>query len=418
MREYSAVSVFSGCGGFCEGARLAGFRAVAAVENDRFSAETYRYNFPEVPLFENDIRAFLNPSDERWCSEAARFAHLNEGRVDLVFGGPPCQGYSQIGTRILDDPRNRLYAEFVRVVVRLRPPVFLMENVPNMLLLAKGRFKREVLSAFAEAGYANTSVRILDASQVGVPQQRRRAVFLGVRDDVGFPYNPGDWIEKTLESERSAGPTVWEAIGDLPEEVASSLEPLPYPEMKEGNALLDELRLDGDGRFYTSEYKTGRAGGMLLHNHHTKDMQERRRKLVSHLKPGLKGDSLPGEIWSGKRPEKWRRLHPDRPAYTILAQMHRDLSEWVHPRHARWITVREAARLQSFHDGFVFRSSEWQMLKQVGNAVPPLLGRAVALSARGVLEYLDGNAACDRGSDTRERQLVLRLAPKSVRQGG
>ena len=111
--------------------------------------------------------------------------------------------------------------------------------------------------------------------------------------------------------------------------------------------------------------------------------------LIALLAPGAKADSLPLDIWNGARPEKWRRLHPDKPAYTILAQMHRDLSEWVHPDHERWITVREAARLQSFHDGFVFKSSEWQMLKQIGNAVPPLLARALASAAETVLEKLD-----------------------------
>src|SRR5690606_25284779 len=100
---------------------------------------------------------------------------------------------------------------------------------------------------------------------------------------------------------------------------------------------------------------------------------------------GKKADSLPSEIWNGARPEKWRRLHPDKPAYTILAQMHRDLSEWVHPKLDRWITVREAARLQSFHDGFIFKSSEWQMLKQIGNAVPPLLAHAVATMSMAIL---------------------------------
>src|SRR5580658_922249 len=104
-----------------------------------------------------------------------------------------------------------------------------------------------------------------------------------------------------------------------------------------------------------------------------------------------KADSLPKDVWDGARPEKWRRLHPDRPAYTILAQMHRNLSEWVHPRFERWITVREAARLQSFHNGFEVKSSEWQMLKQIGNAVPPLLGRALAASAEKALLRLDGS---------------------------
>src|SRR5207237_4272155 len=117
-----------------------------------------------------------------------------------------------------------------------------------------------------------------------------------------------------------------------------------------------------------------------------KEIQARRAELICYLAPGMKADSLPKEIWNGLRPEKWRRLHPDRPAYTILAQMHRDLSEWVHPKEPRWITVREAARLQSFHDGFIFRGSEWQQLKQIGNAVPPLLALAVARTLKGLLD--------------------------------
>lgn len=388
---YSAVSLFSGCGGFCEGAKLAGFSIVAAVENDRFAVQTYQHNFPDVPLFAEDVAAFLHPGDELWEAEQERFGHLaRASSVDLVFGGPPCQGYSQIGPRSLDDPRNRLYLEYLRVVTMLRPRVLIMENVPNMLLLSKGLFKHRVLSAFAEAGYRNADVRVASADHFGVPQTRERAMFFAVRDDLAFPYAAGDWLDVVLESEKRERSTVWEAIGDLPEEVSSNYDPLAYPRTRRSAAILDEMRLDRNGVFYSAAEKTARAGGKrLLQNHHTKEIQERRRRLIALLEPGLKADSLPKHVWDGTRPEKWRRLHPDRPAHTLMAQMHRDLSEWVHPKHQRWITVREAARLQSFHDGFVFKSSEWQMLKQIGNAVPPLFGRAVSMVARRALEHLD-----------------------------
>lgn len=184
--------------------------------------------------------------------------------------------------------------------------------------------------------------------------------------------------------------TVRQAIGDLPEATAIHCEDLPYPKMSGSNDIANEMRLDRDGRWYAAEYKKRLVGGRKrLHNHHTKEIQKRRKELIALLDPGAKADSLPETIWNGARPEKWRRLHPDRPAYTILAQMHRDLSEWVHPDHQRWITVREAARLKSFHYGFIFKSSEWQMLKQVGNAVPPLLARALASAAEAALEHLD-----------------------------
>ena len=147
------------------------------------------------------------------------------------------------------------------------------------------------------------------------------------------------------------------------------------------------MRLDHDGEFYTASSKRSHGGDgesdvRGLHSHHTKDIQERRLSLIKLLAQGKKADSLPKEVWDNARPEKWRRFHPDLPAHTLLAQMHRDLSEWIHPHHHRWITVREALRLQAFHDGFVLQSSEWQQLKQVGNAVPPLLGRVPAMAIR------------------------------------
>jgi DNA (cytosine-5)-methyltransferase 1 len=389
--SYSAVSLFSGCGGFCEGAALAGFDVVAAIENDRFAAETYRHNFPGVALFEGDIKDFRRPAAPAWKAERERFSAVEPASVDFVFGGPPCQGYSQIGPRDIDDPRNALYGQFVRVLRDLRPRVFVMENVPNMLLLRKGMFKTRALAAFKRAGYANCGVRVLHASDFGVPQLRKRAVFFGVRDDLEFEFDAGLWLERSAEALHQPHATVWEAIGDLPRKVAADDGTLPYPAPAVPGKIASEMRLDSDGAYYTAAEKLAGAGGSaLLHNHHTKEIQQRRQELIALLRPGMKADSLPKDVWDGLRPEKWRRLHPDKPAYTILAQMHRDLSEWVHPKYPRWITVREAARLQSFHDGFVFKSSEWQMLKQIGNAVPPLLGRAIAISAINALRYIDG----------------------------
>lgn len=387
MSKYTAVSLFSGCGGFCEGVRLAGFDVKAAVEIDRFAAQTYRENFPEVPLFEGDVHDFLNQDSPVWALAESKFTDVTPGKIDLLFGGPPCQGYSQIGTRVLDDPRNELYLQFIRVLKHLRPKAFLMENVPNMLLLDKGRFKREVLEALAEAGYSDCGVEVVVASDYGVPQLRRRAMFFGIRDGESLGKSASEFFASALVSEKQATQTVWDAIRDSPATTAIHYEPVAYPRSRAKNEILDEMRIDRNGRWYSSEYKLASTNSnkRMFHNHHTKEIQAKRQALIALLKPGAKGDSLPKDVWDGLRPEKWRRLPYDRPAYTILAQMHRDMSEWVHPRFERWITVREAARLQSFHDGFVFHSSEWQMLKQIGNAVPPLLARAVASSAHKAL---------------------------------
>lgn len=384
----TAVSLFSGCGGFCEGVELAGFDVKVAVEWDRFACETYRANFPRTPLFEGDIHEFLTGEQE----EAHR--KLCGDEVDLVFGGPPCQGYSQIGPRELLDERNSLYQQYARVVTALRPKMFLMENVPNILLMEKGHFRDVILSHFSGLGYGNTTFLKMSAADYGVPQNRERVFFFGTRDDQQLSLDLKAYATAVLRKLKVDKPvTVWEAIGDLPKKVVPSGETMAYGVVKEPGAFLRMMRLDYSAGPYTPAMMRKRAigrGNLVLHNHHTKEMQAKRAHLISFLKPGEKADSLPKEIWNGARPEKWRRLHPDLPSYTILAQMHRDLSEWVHPKLERWITVREAARLQSFHDGFIFMSSEWQMLKQIGNAVPPLLGFAAARMSRAILSAAEG----------------------------
>ena len=402
----SAVSLFSGCGGFCKGVELAGFDVKVAVEWDRFSCETYRHNFPKVPLFEGDIHDFLQGSGSE------HKAKYKLDKVDLVFGGPPCQGYSQIGPRDLFDDRNELYLQYARVVDTLKPRAFLMENVPNILLMEKGHFRDAILRHFASMGYSNTTYLKVSAADFGVPQTRERVFFFGTRDGFSLPYDLRELAMAILEPMRVKKPvTVAEAIGDLPGRIVHSGRTMAYPSITKPSAFMREMRVDCAGAHYTKAMKRKRGLGpsdeLLLHNHHTKEIQEKRKALIALLAPGAKADSLPKHIWNGARPEKWRRLHPDLPSYTILAQMHRDLSEWVHPRLERWITVREAARLQSFHDGFVFKSSEWQMLKQIGNAVPPLLAFAAARMMRNVLDVLDGR----RVPAVKNVQLVLETTP-------
>jgi len=373
-----AISLFCGAGGFCEGARLAGWQVVSAVESDPQACRTHAANFPEVQLHEGDIDGFLK----------GRGSALPEQPIDIVYGGPPCQGFSQIGPRDLSDPRNALYKEFVRICRTVKARAFVMENVPNMVAMKNGHFKSKILSAFAAAGYRRTAIVPVLASDFGVPQDRRRVFIFGLRDDQEFE---GDIAEAAVallnDQKASAVVTVREALSDLPQKVSADDGPLPYPRKpRNGYSAYQKLmRLDCDQPLLSAQQKRQRLETDELFNHHTKGIQERRKAILAALKPGARGDSLPKELWNGTRGHKWRRLDPDKPSYTILAQMHRDLSEWIHPSYDRWITVREAARLQSFHDGFIFHGSEWQQLKQVGNAVPPLLGLAVARVAEGLL---------------------------------
>lgn len=383
--KLAAVSVFSGAGGFCEGVRLADWKVVCAVEADARASLTHAANFDNVALFKGDIARFLKDGQPG----VPELAELVAQKIDVVYGGPPCQGFSQIGPRNLNDPRNLLYEEFVRIVRLLRPRAFVMENVPNMVAMQNGHFKTKILGAFRNAGYARTAVLPLLASDFGVPQHRRRVFVFGLRD--GLPFE-GDFAETAAafasqqKAERVV--TVREAISDLPEAVSEDNGPLPYPK-KRGGRYSDYqklMRLDCDEPLLSSARKRRVLATDALHNHHTKGVEARRKKILAAIRPGARGDSLPEELWSGTRGHKWRRLDPDKPSHTILAQMQRDLSEWIHPTHDRWITVREAARLQSFHDGFVFHGSECQQLKQVGNAVPPLMALAVARTTARLLD--------------------------------
>ncbi len=379
-----AVSLFCGAGGFCAGVQMAGFGIACAVENDESAVETHKANFLGVQMFASDIAKFLRGGASSSPPEDA----ARSRPVDLVFGGPPCQGFSQIGPRNPDDPRNKLYRHFVRVVRVLRPAAFIMENVPNMLSMEGGAFRSRIVKSFGRAGYKRSAVLDLLASDFGVPQERRRIFIVGIRDDVKFSGNLLDACQSHLSSFRVAEPvSVWQAISDLPSAVSVDDSPLDYPQLGRGRPSMfrSHVRLDLDGPLLNARQKQQLVGELALHNHHTKGMESRRRSIVSMIMPGMTGSCLPKSLWKGVRSHKWRRLNPDKPSHTILAQMARDLSEWIHPYEDRWITVREAARLQSFHDGFRFLGSEYQQLKQIGNAVPPLLGYSIASAVRGVL---------------------------------
>ena len=379
------VSLFSGAGGFCEGFKLAGWKVLCAVEVDTQACLTHAENFNDVPLFRSKIERFLREEQEG----TPGLKELISEKIDVVYGGPPCQGFSQIGPRIMSDPRNRMYKEFVRVVRLLKPRAFVMENVPNMLSMNNGHFKSKIVRAFGRAGYKRVAILKALASEFGVPQNRRRVFFLGLRDGLPFPDDFANAAESLIKAQKASNTvTVREALSDLPEAVSEDDGPLPYPKMLGGrySDYQKLMRLDWDSPLLPSERKRGHLEADALYNHHTKGIRERRRRIIAEIGPGGRGDSLPPELWNGTRGHKWRPLHPDKPSYTILAQMHRDLSEWIHPKHDRWITVREAARLQSFHDGFVFMGSECQQLKQVRNAVPPLMGLAIARTAAGLLE--------------------------------
>lgn len=390
----SGVSLFSGIGGLCEGVRLAGFDVTHAVEIDKYASHNYEINFPEVSLYHGDVSQFENDIKMRNIDRIDKIV----SNLDIVFGGPPCQGFSQIGPRDPLDPRNELYLQLLKIAYTTSPKFILIENVPNMFSMRKGLFKDRILTAIRDIGYTNIAFRVLNSAEFGVPQSRKR-IFIIASRDISYPLDFAFDVAISLLRRRTV--SVDEAISDLPADVVDSGSLESYPSSSNLSDFQKEMRIDFDGKYYSSEEKRDKYARLAqsetlsLHNHHTKNIQSKRLELIKLLKPGAKADSLPREIWDNARPEKWRRLHGDRPSHTLLAQMHRDMSEWVHPHYNRWISVREAMRIQSFNDSFILETSEWQMLKQIGNSVPPLLGLvpatalkyALAMDTGGQQEY-------------------------------
>jgi DNA (cytosine-5)-methyltransferase 1 len=338
------IDLFAGVGGMSLGFESEGFEVVYANEYDKAIASAYELNHPGTEVDTRDIREI------DFIETFSRF----RGLVDVVVGGPPCQGFSQKGKRIgLDDERNFMFRKFFEVVEVVQPEFVVIENVPNLLTAVNGAFKDEIIEEFRSKGYA-VEHKILKAENFGVPQIRRRAIFLARK---------GDSAPSLLES-NGKRVTVAEAIGDLPQ------------------------LLSGEGE-ETSRYTIGplspyqkqmRRGAKLLHNHvatkHSAVALERLKYIgVNGTKEDLPPEHRTKSIHSGT----WSRIHEDSFARTITTRFDTPSSgQFTLANQDRCLTVREAARIQSFPDTFVFTGSKSSQMLQVGNAVPPLLAAAIA----------------------------------------
>lgn len=337
------IDLFAGVGGLSYGFSMSNFDIVFAVEHDKEIANTFKKNHPDTDVFSDDIETLdVNKLSERYKN------------IDVVIGGPPCQGFSQKGKRLsLNDDRNYLFKHFIEFVKVFQPKYFLLENVPNLITTSNGFFKQEILIAFNELGYS-VDVDVLNASNFGVPQNRKRAFFLGKKGEVklGLPKSNN---KKT---------TIKDAIYDL-------------PPIKSGEG--DEF-FDYEIKPLSDFQKFIRKGSKGFYNHqatkHTKLALER----LSLIPKGKGKEVLPEEhrtksIFSGT----WSRLKEDEFAPTITTRFDTPSSGmFTHPILDRCITVREGARLQSFPDKFIFYGTKSSQLKQVGNAVPPLLAFEIA----------------------------------------
>lgn len=288
------------------------------------------------------------------CNVDVVLLHQKHPHIDVIIGGPPCQGFSQKGKRLsLDDPRNFLFKQFVKFVAEFKPKYFVLENVPNIITTSNGYFKDQIIKSFEELGYVVTC-GVLCAKDYGVPQDRRRAIFLGELNK----------LEVKLPEPLDIQTTVKDAIYDL-----------PFIASGEG---VDER--DYDKPAISSYQKKLRAGAQVLYNHiatkHSKSALDRLKMIPKGKgKEVLPKELLTKSIYSGT----WCRLLEDGIAPTITTRFDTPSSgRFTHPVLDRCLTIREAARIQSFPDTFRFYGNRTCQMKQVGNAVPPLLAKAIA----------------------------------------
>jgi DNA (cytosine-5)-methyltransferase 1 len=372
-----------------EGFRQAGFKTLLATDYDEMAAKTFTFNHPEVPFVLGDIRNL----DVRQVLE---MADRERGEVTVVCGGPPCQGFSLAGQRIADDPRNKLFREFVRIVDGVRPQFFVFENVSGLVSMKGGAVLQAILREFKRVGY-RCEFKILNAAEYGVPQARPRFIILGTRDGqtIGFPA-PTHVIKRTdaasgfdsqanfFDAERQL--SVWDALSDL-----------PVIHQGEGD---EELRHSGE---YRNEYQLARQGSRMpgiIYNHRATAHSERIVERYAAIPEGGDNSQVPVELRTKKT--NVFKLHRDRPARTVTCNHRTDL---LHPVVPRGTTVREAARLQSFDDDYRFfgnltRKAKWTTQDdQVGNAVPPLLAKALAQHIR---QHFRASAGCANGAIAEE----------------
>lgn len=397
---YNTIDLFSGCGGMTLGFSWAGFNSVFATDIDENCKATFEANFPDtnfkcasiIDIEKSDIDKIIKKQ-----------------QIDIIIGGPPCQGFSLANKRrntVKDDPRNKLFYEFVKFINWYKPRAFVMENVKGLLSMEKGEVIKQIIKECENAadGY-NVRFEVLKASDFGVPQNRERVIIVGISKSLGiipeFPkrkiYNPT---------------TVDDATSDLPIlNAGEGEEQMKYTQSPQNNYQ-----------------KFMRKGSKIVLNHvamkHTKRLIERFNAIKN-------GQSLVdvwddyGSVKRGNPNEKSeikfgqnnQRLHGDRPAPTIAASFQ---SNFIHPHYNRNFTAREGARLQSFPDSFVFKGMRTKMswekglsqYQQIGNAVPPLLAFEIASTLKTILEKGNSQYSCnDKG------QLQLFREPKIIYHG-
>ena len=387
----NSIDLFCGCGGMTLGFEWSGYNSIITSDIDENCGKTIKRNFPNTNFILGDI-SNVNKED---------FDKLLNGReVDIITGGPPCQGFSLANknrNKVGDDPRNKLFYEYVKFIKWYNPKAFVMENVKGLLSMEKGKVIQLIKEEFENAGIGyNVDYKVLRASDYGVPQTRERVILIGFRKDLGlFPEFPEKINKKEI--------TVWEAISDLPQiEAGKGKDDVDY-----GSEPVNEYQ------------KFLRKKTNKVFNHIAMKHTQRLIDRFNAIQPGknlLDVWETHGAMKRGNPNEKSEikfsqnnlRLIADKPAPTVAASFQ---SNFIHPFLNRNFTAREGARFQSFTDDFIFEGMRTKMsweiglsqYQQIGNAVPPLMAKAIADKIKDIL--LNGNSKIVNTSKQLELQI-------------
>ncbi|MDD3402403.1 MAG: DNA cytosine methyltransferase [Hespellia sp.] len=403
MRRYSFIDLFAGCGGLSEGFYQQGFKALAHIEINPTACKTLKTRM-EYYGYEDPDKEVLN-LDITGNDVIEKLDQAVDGRaVDIIIGGPPCQAYSSLGrakddNAMQDDPRNYLFESYVKVLNHYKPRFFVFENVTGMLTAKVNReyIVNKIIAALG-ANYKvkfDAKMNVLNSANYGVPQIRKRVIIIGVRKDIDIEPEEmyADIIKTHYDPEMTEDEktglkkyvTVKDAIGELPK-----LRP------GQGEAKIPfESKRDNDFLKKISHINENTLMDHVARNHNDKDIERytvmsknhwtfqellENRPDLNHEKPRVFGNSYTVQWW-------------DLPSKTIIAHLYKDGNQFIHPdsSQGRTFTVREAARLQSFPDNFVFEGPRTEQFKQIGNAVPPLLAEAIAKCIKGKLNKLEAN---------------------------
>lgn len=392
------IDLFAGAGGLSLGFEQAGFDVVAAVEFDPIHCAVHKYNFPHTATICRDVSKISG-------SEIRQLAGIGRAAIDVVFGGAPCQGFSLIGKRALDDPRNSLVHHFVRLVRELKPKYFVFENVKGLTLGKHKKFLEEIMHEFERTGYrVEKNYRVLNAAEFGVPQDRHRLFLMGARKGFSLPkyptprYMPRVKRINGFDPSLPVGPSVIDAIGDLPEpEEFEVLFQQDWVKAKFGrkSKYVKAINNGQDDYSYTRVYDKSKLTSSLrtLHN------AESRKRF---------GKTKPGDVEPISR---FLKLNPEGVCNTLRAGTGSDRGAFtsprpIHPFSPRCITNREAARLHSYPDWFRVHKTKWHGFRQIGNSVPPLLARAVAGQ---VMEALGEKPRKPKSALVLESEVLLEL---------